>query len=134
VDGLIGAASMVMLAASRSGGKAPGRARFLLSLGIGATVAANVAYGLPSGVAGAVVSAWPAVSFIGSVELLTWLRAHLAAGTAASGTASGFVPDRASERDYRDASVREAERPADLNRKRRQVPKNRPPARVPHGR
>jgi Protein of unknown function (DUF2637) len=126
VDGLIGSASLVMLAASRAGGKAPGRARFLLGLGIGATVAANVAYGLPSGIVGAVVSAWPAVSFIGSVELLTWLRAHVATETSASGTASGPILDRALGRDHRDASGRAPGRQTDPGRKRRQGSENRP--------
>ena len=49
VDGLIASASMVMLSTSRTRAGTPFRARFLMGLGIGATIAANVAYGLPSG-------------------------------------------------------------------------------------
>jgi hypothetical protein len=41
----------------------------MLGLGVAATVAANVAYGSAFGVLGAVISAWPAVAFIGSVEM-----------------------------------------------------------------
>lgn len=44
-------------------------ARCMLGLGVAATVGANVAYGLAFGLIGAVISAWPAVAFNGSVEL-----------------------------------------------------------------
>ncbi len=40
----------------------------MLWLGIGATVGANIAYGAAFGLLGALVSAWPAVAFIGAVE------------------------------------------------------------------
>ncbi len=88
IDGLIAAASLVMLSAARQRILAPALARWMLALGIGATIGANVLYGAPYGAVGAVVSAWPAVSFIGSVELLAWtIRAHVdAPKPAASGT------------------------------------------------
>ncbi len=38
-------------------------------LGIAATVGANIAYGAGYGLLGALISAWPAVAFIGSVEI-----------------------------------------------------------------
>jgi hypothetical protein len=41
----------------------------MLWLGIGATVGANIAYGAGFGLLGALISAWPAVAFIGSVEI-----------------------------------------------------------------
>ena len=44
-------------------------ARFMLWLGIGATIGANIAYGAWYGLPGALISAWPAVAFIGSVEI-----------------------------------------------------------------
>lgn len=69
VDGLIAAASLVMLHAARNQIRVPWLARWMLGFGVGATVAANVAYGLPFGWLGAVVSAWPAVAFVGSVEM-----------------------------------------------------------------
>lgn len=69
VDGLIAAASLVMLHAARNSQDVPWLARAMLALGVGATVAANVAYGLPFGVIGSLVSAWPAVAFVGSVEM-----------------------------------------------------------------
>ena len=48
----------------------PGLARWLLGLGVAATLAANVAHGLGHGAAGAVVAAWPAAALAGSYELL----------------------------------------------------------------
>lgn len=69
VDGLIASASLVMLHAARRELPVPWLARAMLALGVGATVAANVGYGLPFGWLSAVVSAWPAVAFVGSVEM-----------------------------------------------------------------
>ena len=70
VDGLIYASSMVMLDAARRKTPVPALARWLLGLGIAATLAANVAHGLGHGLIGAAVSAWPAVALVGSYELL----------------------------------------------------------------
>ena len=44
--------------------------RWLLGLGIAATLAANVAHGLGHGLIGAALAAWPAVTLAGSYELL----------------------------------------------------------------
>ena len=44
--------------------------RWLLGLGIIATLAANVAHGLGHGIIGVVMAAWPAVALVGSYELL----------------------------------------------------------------
>jgi hypothetical protein len=70
VDGLIMAASLVMLHEARNRRPAPAMARAMLALGVTATVAANVTYGSRFGPAGAVISAWPALAFIGSVEMV----------------------------------------------------------------
>jgi len=70
VDGLIWASSMVMLDSCRGGVPVPSLARWLLGLGISATLAANVAHGLGHGLIGAAVGAWPAVALVGSYELL----------------------------------------------------------------
>ena len=70
VDGLIYASSMVMLDSARRKTPVPVLARWLLGLGIAATLAANVAHGLGHGVIGAAVAAWPAVALVGSYELL----------------------------------------------------------------
>lgn len=70
VDGLILAASLVMLHEARQGRGAPRLARCMLILGVAATVGANVAYGAVYGPLGALISAWPAVAFIGSAEML----------------------------------------------------------------
>jgi hypothetical protein len=69
VDGLILAASLVLLQEARNGRDVPRLARFMLWLGIAATIGANIAYGARYGLLGALISAWPAVAFIGSVEI-----------------------------------------------------------------
>lgn len=67
VDGLILAAALILSQPS-----APRvLARVMLWSGIGATMGANVIYGLGYGVLGALLSAWPAYAFIGGVEMLT---------------------------------------------------------------
>jgi hypothetical protein len=68
---LIYASSMVMLDSARRKARVPPLARWLLGLGIAATLAANVAHGLGHGLSGAVVAAWPAVALVGSYGLLT---------------------------------------------------------------
>lgn len=70
VDGLIYASSMVMLHSARHRTPVPALARWLLGLGIAATVAANAAHGLAHGFVGALVAAWPALALVGSYELL----------------------------------------------------------------
>ena len=69
MDGLILAASLVLLHEARNDRDAPVLARFILWLGIGATIGANLAYGSGYGLLGALISAWPAVAFIGAVEI-----------------------------------------------------------------
>jgi hypothetical protein len=70
VDGLMYASSMALLDSARRGVPVPPLARWLLGLGIIASLAANVAHGLGHGIIGAVVAAWPAVGLVGSYELL----------------------------------------------------------------
>jgi len=70
VDGLIYTSSMVMLDSVRRATPVPALARWLLGLGIAATLAANVAHGLGHGLAGAAVAAWSAVALVGSYDLL----------------------------------------------------------------
>jgi hypothetical protein len=73
VDGLIWAASMVVLDASRRGQPVPRLAAWSLGTGIVATVGANLAYGIGHGPVGALISAWPALALVGSFELLMML-------------------------------------------------------------
>jgi hypothetical protein len=70
IDGLIYAASMVLLDAARRSVPAHPLAYVALGLGIAATLAANVAAGLAFGPVGAVVAAWPAPALVISYELL----------------------------------------------------------------
>ena len=64
---------MVILHAARHQLPVPRLARWMLALGIAASLAVNVAQGWSHGLVGAVVAAWPAVSLVGSYELLAWL-------------------------------------------------------------
>ena len=73
IDGIIVAASMVVLDAARHREAAPKLAWSLLLSGIGVTLAANVAFGVTYGLAGALWSAWPALAFVGCYELLMML-------------------------------------------------------------
>ena len=69
IDGLVYASSMVVLYVARHRVPVPSLARWLLALGIAATLTANMAQGWSHGPLGAVVAAWPAVSLVGSYEL-----------------------------------------------------------------
>ena len=81
VDGLIWAASMVVLDASRRNHPVPLLAKWSLAVGIVATIGANLAHGLSHGPIGALVSAWSALALVGSFELLMLLvRTHQRAG------------------------------------------------------
>ena len=73
IDGLVYASSMVVLYAARHRVPVPCLARWLLGLGIAATLTTNMAQGWSHGPVGAAVAAWPAVSLVGSYELLVWL-------------------------------------------------------------
>jgi hypothetical protein len=73
VDGLIWAASMLVLDASRRNQPVPRLAAWSLGAGIVATVGANLAHGVGHGPVGALVSAWPALALVGSFELLMML-------------------------------------------------------------
>ena len=80
IDGLVYASSMVNLYVARHRLPVPAPARWLLALGIVATLAANMAQGWSHGPVGAVIAAWPAVSLVGSYELLVWIIRTAAAG------------------------------------------------------
>ena len=89
VDGLIWAASMVVLDASRRGQPVPRLAVWSLGTGIVATVGANLAHGGGHGPVGALASAWPALALVGSFELLMMLiRTGHGTGTGDDGTES----------------------------------------------
>jgi Protein of unknown function (DUF2637) len=92
MDGLIYAISMVMLDSARRKAQVPALARWLLGLGIAATLAANVAHGLGHGPVGAAVATWPAVALVGSYELLMMV-------IRSSQTAPGGITDSANSLD-----------------------------------
>ena len=70
IDGLIVAASMVLLDAARHHVKAPVLAWILLWAGIAATLTANVLDGVSGGFWGSIIAAWPALAFIGAYEMI----------------------------------------------------------------
>jgi hypothetical protein len=86
VDGLIIAASLALATA-------PVLARCVLALGVAATVAANVGYGLPHGCLAAIVSAWPGISFVGAAELLPRSRRQAPAEIPAAVPAAVPMPE-----------------------------------------
>jgi Protein of unknown function (DUF2637) len=95
VDGLILAASMLILDANRRHRPVPPLARWCLGAGILATIGANLAHGLGHGAIGALVSAWPALALAGSFELLMTLirtEARACAATAPSVHANHALP------------------------------------------
>jgi len=93
VDSLILAASLVLLYEARNGRDTPRLVRFMLWLGIAATVGANIAFGAGYGLLGALISAWPAVAFIGSVEIaMKQVRRSRVPCVAAIGPAVPQVP------------------------------------------
>lgn len=99
VDGLIYSSSMVMLHSARRGAPVPALARWLLGVGILATLAANIVHGLGQGLIGAAVAAWPAVALVGSYELLMMIIRGGQAPAAASGPPEdGSVADPLGER------------------------------------
>jgi hypothetical protein len=85
IDGLVYASSMVILHAARHRLPVPRLARWMLALGITASLAVNVAQGWSHGLVGAAAAAWPAVALVGSYELLAWMIR----------TTSGDKPDHA---------------------------------------
>ena len=123
IDGLVWASSMVVLYAARHRVPVPSLARWLLALGIAATLTANMAQGWSHGPVGAVVAAWPTVSLVGSYKLLVWLirtsgaadrgpsPAHLRTG-AACRAARRPVPASAVDRERPGGSERGTSGPA----------------------
>jgi hypothetical protein len=88
IDGLVAVASLVMLRAARTNVSAPWLARTGLVLAVVATLACNVAYGLPHGWPGALLSGWPAVAFVVAAEMaISMTRRRLLKVATASGHA-----------------------------------------------
>lgn len=120
VDGLIYAASMVLLDAARRGERAHLLARVMLGAGIAATLAANVIAGQPytnnlHGWTRLVVFGWPAPVVVGMYELLMVLvRRRVAAAEAVA--EAGLDPDpappmRQQRRPVKQATPRPPRRP-----------------------
>ena len=108
IDGTVVASSMVMLRAARAGIGTPWLARFGLGLSVAATLAANIGYGASHGLAGALMSGWPAAAFIICAEMAIGMVRRVRRQTTAKTTghatrkatrpASGRAPRKASDR------------------------------------
>jgi hypothetical protein len=94
-------------------------ARPMLGLGVAATLAANADFGAAHGAAGIVLSAWPAVAFIGSAEVAFGMvrRSAAAVATAVTVANSEAVTISAAEADLETAIGAATERPAARPRK-----------------
>jgi hypothetical protein len=103
IDGLVYASSMVILHAARHRLPVPQLARWMLALGITASLAVNVVQGWFHGLVGAAAAAWPAVALVGSYELLAWMIRTAAAGG----------PDRAPAADH---GVPQVDQPGTIGR------------------
>jgi len=80
-----------MLDSARRKTPVPPLMRWLLGLGVAATLAANVTHGLGHWLIGAVVVAWSAIALVGSYELLMMIIRSAHAQTEVPG-----MPDRLS--------------------------------------
>jgi hypothetical protein len=69
VGGLIVAASLVLLREARNGPGVPEMAENMLWLGSAVMAAADITSGARYGLLGAIIAAWPAVAFFGTVEM-----------------------------------------------------------------
>ena len=91
VDGLIVAATLVLFIQGQGARPDTRLARWMprgtLWPAIGATVAANVAYGLPHGWLSAVISGWPGAAFVAAVEI------GIVAVRTVAGKAADHMPD-----------------------------------------
>jgi hypothetical protein len=103
IDGLVYASSMVILHAARHQLPVPRLARWMLALGIAASLAVNVAQGWSHGLVGAAAAAWPAVALVGSYEMLAWMIR----------TTAGGGPDRVPSPDH---GVPQAAQPGTIHR------------------
>ena len=77
VDGMILGASVVLVWAASAGLGRPVRPLLVLLVGIGATVAANLAAGIGDGALGAAVSAWSGLALIMISDVAMWLTGAL---------------------------------------------------------
>ena len=93
VDLLIVAASLVLFIQAgqqlERGSLAFWMPRLVLYAAIGATVAANVAYGLPSGWLSAVISGWPGAAFVAAVEVGILVARPAAPARVSGGVSAG---------------------------------------------
>ena len=121
---------MVVLYAARHRIPVPSLARWLLGLGIAATLTANMAQGRSHGLAGVVVAAWLAVSVVGSYELLVWLIRE--SGTAGGRRSAGQLGDAVACRAAADSAMTAATGAGFPRRSKRNTPdqERQPAARV----
>jgi hypothetical protein len=106
IDGIVIAASMVLLDAARHGEDAPRLAWGLLGSGIAVTLAANVTYGEQFGLGGSLWAAWPALAFVGCYELLLLLARASARRSGTGSDVPGSVATPSTAETAAEASLR----------------------------
>jgi hypothetical protein len=111
IDGLVYASSMVILHAARHRLPVPRLARWMLALGIAASLAVNVAQGWSHGLVGAAAAAWPAVALVGSYEMLAWMVRTAAGGGPVRVPGAGHVLPQPDQPDQPEPSRRAAVSP-----------------------
>jgi DNA-binding NarL/FixJ family response regulator len=106
VDGTVLAMAIVMLRCARSKAATPVLATFGLWLAVAATLAANIDYGVPYGVTGALGSGWPAGAFL--------ICAHVAVTMAKRGHPAKATPAATRGQDKRPRAPATAAKVAEL--------------------
>ena len=114
IDGTVAAASLVMLRAALGGLPTPALAQFMLGLSVMATLLANVGYGLPFGMTGALISGWPAIAFVGSVEMVIGMIRRTRPEEEAEMGAVAAAEARATDAERRASEAEAAKRHAEV--------------------
>lgn len=102
VDGTILYGSLVSLYDARKGRKwkgGPKLPKTMAVLGVLATLAANVLFGLRAGAIGATISAWPALAMIGGIEVMIGLISREAAVAAEAAEAAAEDEDEQADQE-----------------------------------
>jgi hypothetical protein len=106
IDGIVVAASMVLLDAARHSEPAPPLAWWMLGAGVAVTLAANVAFGAQAGIGSALWAAWPAAAFVGCYETVMLLVRASARRSGEVVTSEHFVAVPSGNETAAEASLR----------------------------
>lgn len=122
IDGTVVASSLVLLRAARLTIAAPWLAQLMLWSAVGATLAANIAYGAAHGLTGALLSGWPAYAFIGCAEMAIGMVRRVTRPTAPGPeTVTPAVTARPRKPTIREIQERQRMSPRTATKARREV-------------